>query len=207
MCGSFSSSSPTGCTTCRRFEALPGPRQQRIAQETLDIYAPIAHRLGLNSLYRDLQDLAFRSTHPFRYRTLKKAVQAARGNRREVLGRILEAANKALPEAGVQGAQVRGREKSIYAIHTKMREKHLSFAQVLDIYGMRVIVDTVPQCYLALGALHTTFKPVPGRFKDYIAIPKSTATSRCTQRWLARSAHPSSFRFARTKWSALRSQA
>jgi RelA/SpoT family (p)ppGpp synthetase len=154
------------------LEALPGPRQRRIAQETLDIYAPIAHRLGLNSLYRDLQDLAFRSTHPFRYRTLKKAVQAARGNRREVLGRILEAANKALPEAGVQGAQVQGREKSIYAIHTKMREKHLSFAQVLDIYGMRVIVDTVPQCYLALGALHTSFKPVPGRFKDYIAIPK-----------------------------------
>ena len=154
------------------LEALPAPRQRRIAQETLDIYAPIAHRLGLNSLYRDLQDLAFRSTHPFRYRTLKRAVQAARGNRREVLGRIVEAANKALPEAGVQGAQVQGREKSIYAIHTKMREKHLSFAQVLDIYGMRVIVDTVPQCYLALGALHTTFKPVPGRFKDYIAIPK-----------------------------------
>jgi len=154
------------------LEALPAPRQRRIAQETLDIYAPIAHRLGLNSLYRDLQDLAFRSTHPFRYRTLKKAVQAARGNRREVLGRILEAANKALPEAGVHGAQVQGREKSIYAIHSKMQEKHVSFAQVLDIYGMRVIVDSVPQCYLALGALHTTFKPVPGRFKDYIAIPK-----------------------------------
>jgi RelA/SpoT family (p)ppGpp synthetase len=154
------------------LESLPAPRQMRIARETLDIYAPIAHRLGLNALYRDLQDLAFRSLHPFRYRTLKKAVQAARGNRREVLGRILDSVNKALPEVGVINAQVLGREKSIFAIHSKMREKHLSFAQVLDIYGMRVIVDTVPQCYLALGALHTTFKPVPGRFKDYIAIPK-----------------------------------
>ena len=154
------------------LDALAPNRQQRIAQETIDIYAPIAHRLGLNTLYRDLQDLAFRSLHPLRYRTLKKAVQAARGNRREVLGRILDAVNKALPEAGVRGAQVQGREKSIYAIHAKMREKRLSFAQVLDIYGMRVIVDTVPQCYLALGALHTTYKPVPGRFKDYIAIPK-----------------------------------
>ena len=154
------------------LESLPGPRQTRIARETLDIYAPIAHRLGLNTLYRDLQDLAFRSLHPFRYRTLRKAVHAARGNRREVLGRILDSVNKALPEVGVVNANVQGREKSIFAIHSKMREKHLSFAQVLDIYGMRVIVDTVAQCYLALGALHTTFKPVPGRFKDYIAIPK-----------------------------------
>ncbi len=154
------------------LEALPAARQQRIARETLDIYAPIAHRLGLNSLYRNLQDLAFRSIHPLRYRTLRKAVQAARGNRREVLGRILEAVKRALGEHGVADAQVQGREKTLYAIHSKMREKHLSFAQVLDIYGMRVIVDSVPQCYMALGALHTTFKPVPGRFKDYIAIPK-----------------------------------
>jgi guanosine-3',5'-bis(diphosphate) 3'-pyrophosphohydrolase len=154
------------------LDALPGARQKRIAQETLDIYAPIAHRLGLNALYRGLQDLAFRSLRPVRYRTLKKAVQAARGNRREVLSRILESANRALSDHGVASAQVQGREKSLYAIHSKMREKRLSFAQVLDIYGMRVIVDTVPECYLALGALHTTFKPVPGRFKDYIAIPK-----------------------------------
>ena len=154
------------------LEVLPPARQQRIARETLEIYAPIAHRLGLNSLYRSLQDLSFRSLHPLRYRTLRKAVQAARGNRREVLGRILESANRSLAEHGVTNAQVQGREKSLYAIHAKMREKHLSFAQVLDIYGMRVIVDSVPQCYLALGALHTTFKPVPGRFKDYIAIPK-----------------------------------
>ncbi len=152
--------------------SLPASRQKRIARETLDIYAPIAHRLGLNALYRNLQDLAFQYLHPMRFRTLQKAVQAARGNRREVLKRIFDAVNKALPEAGVTNALVEGREKSLYAIHAKMREKHLSFAQVLDIYGMRVVVDTVPQCYLALGALHTTFKPVPGRFKDYIAIPK-----------------------------------
>jgi guanosine-3',5'-bis(diphosphate) 3'-pyrophosphohydrolase len=146
-------------------------RQRRIARETLDIYVPIAHRLGLNDLYREMQDLAFRSLHPIRYRTLHKAVQAARGNRREVLGKIVDAVNKALPEAGVN-AQVFGREKTLFAIHEKMRDKRLSFAQVLDIYGMRVVVDTAAQCYLALGALHATFKPVPGRFKDYIAIPK-----------------------------------
>jgi GTP pyrophosphokinase len=153
------------------LESISRERQRRIARETLDIYVPIAHRLGLNDLYREMQDLAFRSMHPVRYRTLHKAVQAARGNRREVLGKILDAVNKALPEAGVN-AQVYGREKTLFAIHEKMRDKRLSFAQVLDIYGMRVVVETPAQCYLALGALHATFKPVPGRFKDYIAIPK-----------------------------------
>jgi RelA/SpoT family (p)ppGpp synthetase len=153
------------------LDSLPSPRQRRIARETLEIYAPIAHRLGLNLLHRDLQDLSFRFLHPMRYRTLHKAVQAARGNRREVLGRIREGVTRALKELGIE-ADIQSREKSLYSIHNKMREKRLSFAQVLDVYGIRVIVDSVPQCYLALGALHMAFKPVPGRFKDYIAIPK-----------------------------------
>ncbi len=153
------------------LDAVPLDKQHRIARETLDIYAPIASRLGLHELFRELIDLAFKYLYPFRHRTLHKAVQAARGNRREVIGKILESVQKALPEAGVD-AEVFGREKTLYAIYSKMRDKHLSFSQVLDIYGFRVLVDTVPQCYLALGALHATYKPVPGRFKDYIAIPK-----------------------------------
>ncbi|MCO5108402.1 MAG: bifunctional (p)ppGpp synthetase/guanosine-3',5'-bis(diphosphate) 3'-pyrophosphohydrolase [Burkholderiaceae bacterium] len=153
------------------LDAVPLEKQHRIARETLDIYAPIASRLGLHELFRELVDLSFKYLHPWRHRTLQRAVQAARGNRREVIGKILETVQKTLPEAGVN-AEVFGREKTLYAIYCKMRDKRLSFSQVLDIYGFRVLVDTVPQCYLALGALHATYKPVPGRFKDYIAIPK-----------------------------------
>jgi RelA/SpoT family (p)ppGpp synthetase len=151
--------------------SLQPPRQQRIARETMEIYAPIAHRLGLNLLHRDLQDLSFRYIHPFRHRVLYKAVQAARGNRRAVLSRIRESVTRGLADFGIE-AEIQSREKSLYSIHNKMRDKRLSFAQVLDVYGIRIIVDSAAQCYLALGALHTTFKPVPGRFKDYIAIPK-----------------------------------
>ncbi len=153
------------------LDAVPLEKQHRIARETIEIYAPIASRLGLHELFRELVDLSFKYLHPWRHRTLHKAVQAARGNRREVIGKILETVQKTLPEAGVN-AEVFGREKTLYAIYRKMHDKHLSFSQVLDIYGFRVLLDTVPQCYLALGALHSTYKPVPGRFKDYIAIPK-----------------------------------
>ena len=153
------------------LEAVSPERRRRIATETIDIYAPIASRLGLYQVYNDLLDLSFKHQHPMRYRVLYKALQAARGNRREVLARILEGVQRALPEAGIN-AEIISREKSIYGIHRKMKEKSLSFSQVLDIFGFRVIVDTVPLCYLALGALHGAFKPVPGRFKDYIAIPK-----------------------------------
>jgi RelA/SpoT family (p)ppGpp synthetase len=155
----------------RTLGAVDRVKQRRIAAETLDIYAPIANRLGLNELYRELLDLSFRFQHPFRYRTLKKAVTAARGMRREGLGRIIESVQKALPEMGVQ-AEMRAREKALWAIYRKMEEKHLSFSQVMDVFGIRLVVDTLPACYLALGALHQTFKPIPGRFKDYIAIPK-----------------------------------
>ncbi|MCX8003605.1 MAG: RelA/SpoT family protein, partial [Burkholderiaceae bacterium] len=140
-------------------------------RETLDIYAPIAHRLGLNALYRELQEQSFARLHPLRYRTLQKAVLAARGNRREVLGKIFETVRKGLANAKIK-AEIQGREKTIYGIYRKMVEKHLSFSEVLDIYGLRIVVPTRADCYLALGVLHSLFKPVPGRFKDYIAIPK-----------------------------------
>lgn len=155
----------------RTLTAVTPQKACRIADETLEIYAPIANRLGLHSLYLELLDLSFRHSHPNRYAVLRKAVLAARGNRREVLGKILDATQRVLPQWGVE-AEVTGREKSLYGIYRKMREKRLSFSQVLDVYGFRIIVPTIADCYKALGALHATFKPVLGRFKDYIAIPK-----------------------------------
>jgi GTP pyrophosphokinase/guanosine-3',5'-bis(diphosphate) 3'-pyrophosphohydrolase len=156
----------------RTMEAMRPDKRRRIAIETLDIYAPIALRLGLNKLYRELQDISFRLIHPHRAEVLAKAMHAARGNRHELLSKIQDGIVAKLAAAGL-AAEVFGREKSLYSIYRKMREKHLSFSQVLDIYGFRVVVDHVPACYLALGALHSLHKPVPGKFKDYVAIPKA----------------------------------
>ncbi|MCC6923796.1 MAG: bifunctional (p)ppGpp synthetase/guanosine-3',5'-bis(diphosphate) 3'-pyrophosphohydrolase [Nitrosomonas sp.] len=153
------------------LEAMPAEKQRRISRETLEIYAPIALRLGLNNIYQELQELGFRYSYPLRYRVLIKATKAARGNRREVVGKIQDAITNKLKEAGLD-FQVSGREKHIYSIYRKMVEKQLSFSEVLDIYGFRVIVNDIPSCYVALGALHALYKPIPGKFKDYIAIPK-----------------------------------
>ena len=146
-------------------------KQQRIARETMEVYVPIAHRLGLNNIYREMQDLAFSHLHPMRYRTLAKAVKSARGNRREVVGKILEAVNQTLASAGIE-AQVFGREKTLYGIYRKMQDKNLSFSQVLDVYGFRVVVNDFTESYHTLGVLHGLYKPMPGKFKDYIAMPK-----------------------------------
>ncbi|MBV6447101.1 bifunctional (p)ppGpp synthetase/guanosine-3',5'-bis(diphosphate) 3'-pyrophosphohydrolase [Nitrosomonas sp.] len=154
------------------LEVMLPAKQRRIARETLEIYAPIAHRLGLNNIYQELQELGFRYSYPLRYRVLQKATKAARGNRREIVGKILDAINLKLKEAGLE-ADVTGREKHLYSIYMKMVEKHLSFSEVLDIYGFRVIVKDIPSCYVALGMLHSLYKPIPGKFKDYIAIPKA----------------------------------
>ncbi|MCP1120085.1 RelA/SpoT family protein [Robbsia andropogonis] len=155
----------------RTLGAVPPEKRRRVARETNDIYAPIAHRLGLNNTYRELQDLSFANYNPVRYATLFKAVKAARGNRREVVGKILESVQLALTDSKIL-AEVTGREKTIYSIYHKMREKQLSFSQVLDVYGFRVVVNDPLECYMCIGALHALYKPVPGKFKDYIAIPK-----------------------------------
>jgi RelA/SpoT family (p)ppGpp synthetase len=155
----------------RTLDAVNPDKRRRVARETLDIYAPIAHRLGLNALYRELQDLCFEAIHPNRYQVLEKAVMAARGNRREVLTRIDEQVRDALPAAGIE-SEVRGREKTLYAIYNKMVKQKKSLSNVLDIYGFRVIVRTLPECYMAMGIVHQLYRPVPGKFKDYIAIPK-----------------------------------
>lgn len=146
-------------------------KRRRIARETLEVYAPIANRLGLNTLFRELQDLAFKSIYPNRYEVLARAVKSVRGNRKEMVDKILHSLSTKLADAGVV-AEVFGRQKTLYSIYRKMIEKHLSFSQVLDLYGFRVVVDDEASCYLAMGALHALYKPLPGKFKDYLAIPK-----------------------------------
>ncbi|MDR2614080.1 MAG: HD domain-containing protein, partial [Candidatus Accumulibacter sp.] len=136
------------------MSAIRPDKRRRIAHETLEIYAPIANRLGLDNISRQLQDLSFEHIYPMRFKVLTKAVKAARGNRRELLGKILEGIHGKLDEAHIE-AGVFGREKSLYSIYRKMAEKHLSFSQVLDIYGFRIIVKDIATCYLALGALHS----------------------------------------------------
>jgi len=153
------------------MSAVRPDKRRRIARETLEIYAPIANRLGLNKLFRELQDLSFQLIYPMRARVLGRALKAARGNRRELLSRILEGLENKLRHDGI-AARVVGREKSLYSIYRKMLDKRLSFSQVLDVYGFRVLVSDIPTAYLSLGALHALYKPVPGKFKDYIAIPK-----------------------------------
>ena len=156
----------------RTLQVMHQKKRARIARETLEIYAPIAHRLGLNQLYTELQELAFRHLYPNRYNVLSKALLRARGNRREVVDKMLESIKQKLADSHLD-ATVTGREKNLYSIYKKMLEKNLSFAEVFDIYGFRVIVRDTPACYLALGALHQLYKPIPGKFKDYVAIPKA----------------------------------
>src|SRR3954469_17500347 len=157
----------------RTLGAVSPAKRRRVARETREIYAPIANRLGLNKLYQELEELSFAHLYPLRHRVLAKATRSARGNRREVIGKTQEAIKARLVDAAIESA-VNGREKHIYSTYKKMIEKHLTFSEVHDIYGFRVIVkDGIPACYLALGALHGLYKPVPGKFKDYIAIPKA----------------------------------
>jgi GTP diphosphokinase / guanosine-3',5'-bis(diphosphate) 3'-diphosphatase len=155
----------------RTIQAIAPERRQRIARETLDIYAPIAHRLGLNQTFRELQELSFECLHPWRHAALTKALLRARGHRRDIVARVEQEVQRAFAAAKIK-VQVGGREKTVYSIYRKMRQKHTSFAQVSDIFGFRIVVSTLSECYLALGVLHQLYKPVPGRFKDYIAIPK-----------------------------------
>jgi len=155
----------------RTLSDMPRSKWGRISSETLDIYAPIAHRLGLNQTYRELQDLSFRHLHPWRYATLSKAVNKSRNRRRDIVQKVQTDVDAAFTRIGMK-VRLAGREKTLYAIYQKMQFKHLSFAQVTDIYGFRVIVPGVTDCYTALGVLHQMYKPVPGKFKDHIAIAK-----------------------------------
>jgi RelA/SpoT family (p)ppGpp synthetase len=155
----------------RTLASLDVSRRKRIAQETLDIFAPVAHRLGLNPLYRELQELAFAYLKPMRYKVLVKALNNPRRERLSQIEQTQKKLYEGLKSVGIE-AQLQGRNKALYSIYRKMERKHLPFAKVNDIFGLRVIVDTEMQCYLALGATHKLFKPQPGRIKDFIALPK-----------------------------------
>ena len=155
----------------RTLSEAPREKWFRIASETLDIYAPIAYRLGLNLTYRELQNLAFRHLRPWRYAILTKAVTKARSRRRDLIQKVQREVEATFANNDMN-VKIIGREKTLYSIYKKMDEKHLSFAQVTDIYGLRVLAPSVIDCYTALGLLHQLFKPVPGRFKDHIAISK-----------------------------------
>jgi len=156
----------------RTLEAVPPEKQERIARETLDIYAPIATRLGVRAWAIELEDLAMATLYPLRYRILADAIKRRRANRKAIIEKVRDAVVAALAREGV-AAEVTGREKNVYSIFKKMQTKRLSFEQVYDIYGFRVIVDKADTCYRVLGMLHNLYKPIPGRFKDYIAIPKA----------------------------------
>ncbi|HSI43019.1 MAG TPA: bifunctional (p)ppGpp synthetase/guanosine-3',5'-bis(diphosphate) 3'-pyrophosphohydrolase [Methylotenera sp.] len=154
------------------LDAMKPEKKKRIAKETLEIYAPIANRLGLNAIYQELEDLSFQHLYPMRFRAISKAIKAARGNRKEVVSKILDAIKQQLAGLGIE-AEVSGREKHLYSVYKKMTGKTTTFSQIYDIYGFRVIVKDLSSCYLALGALHALYKPIPSKFKDYIAIPKA----------------------------------
>ncbi len=153
------------------LEVMKPAKQKRISHETLDIYAPIANRLGLNVIYQELEDLSFKYIYPNRYKVIEKAIKTARGNRKEVISKILESIKAQLADAEIE-ADVEGREKHLYSIYRKMSGKTVKLSQVNDIYGFRVLVRDTATCYLTLGSLHSLYKPIPGKFKDYIAIPK-----------------------------------
>lgn len=155
----------------RTLSDAPRNKWHRIASETLDVYAPIAHRLGLNQTYRELQDLSFRYLHPWRYAVLSKAITKARSRRRDLIHKVQADLEETFNHYGMS-VHIAGREKTLYSIYKKMDDKNLSFAQVTDIYGFRVIVPHLIDCYTALGLLHQLYKPVPGKFKDHIAISK-----------------------------------
>ncbi|WP_266170669.1 RelA/SpoT family protein [Dyella subtropica] len=156
----------------RTLGAKDAPSRRRIARETLEIYAPIAQRLGMNKFKAELQDLGFRALHPDRYRVISERIRAALGNRREAMGKI-EAALSTRLTAEHLTSRVIGRIKSPWSIYSKMRGEHKSFAQLMDVYGFRVVVDSAMSCYMGLGAVHSLYKPVDRRFKDFIAIPKA----------------------------------
>lgn len=155
----------------RTMGDMPRSKWKRISSETLEIYAPIAHRLGLNFTYRELQDLAFRFLHPWRYEVLSKALNKSRNRRRDLITRVQREVEADFVRHGMN-VRIMGREKTLYSVYRKMDNKHLSFSQVTDIYGFRIIVPELTDCYTGLGVLHQLYKPLPGKFRDYVAIPK-----------------------------------
>jgi len=159
------------CHNMQTLDALSPVKRRRIARETLEIYAPIANRLGINSIRLELQDQGFRHLYPQRYRVLERALKKAKGNQKQFIKGILQNLEQTLVKEGIE-AKVMGREKHLYSIYRKMLSKNRPLAEIVDVFGFRIIVDQADTCYRALGIVHSLYKPMPGRFKDYIAIPR-----------------------------------
>jgi guanosine-3',5'-bis(diphosphate) 3'-pyrophosphohydrolase len=155
----------------RTLGAMPPARRRAIARETLEIFAPIANRLGINSIKSELEELGFKSLYPGRYRIIEKALKKARGNQKQFIGKILENIQTSLKKANIAG-RAEGREKHLYSVYQKMRRKSASLAEIIDVFGFRIVCDSVDTCYRVLGIVHGLYRPMPGRFKDYIAIPR-----------------------------------
>lgn len=155
----------------RTLQVLSPAKRRRIARETLDIYAPIAQRLGINDIKIEFEELGFAAMYPVRYELMKKARAAARGPRREIVDEIKDSIEVRLEKEGIT-SEVAGREKHLWSIYQKMKAKKKSFREIMDVFAFRIVVDSVDDCYRTLGVVHNLFKPVPGEFKDYIAIPK-----------------------------------
>ncbi|HSN70916.1 MAG TPA: bifunctional (p)ppGpp synthetase/guanosine-3',5'-bis(diphosphate) 3'-pyrophosphohydrolase, partial [Steroidobacteraceae bacterium] len=155
----------------RTLGAMPPAKRRAIARETLEIYAPIANRLGIHTIKTELEELGFKSLYPRRYRVIEKALKRSVGNQKQFVGKIAQNIGTALGKAGIEG-RVDGREKHLYSIYQKMRKKGHSLGEIVDVFGFRIVVDSVDTCYRALGIVHSLYKPMPGRFKDYIAIPR-----------------------------------
>lgn len=156
----------------RTLAALKPEKRRRIARETLEVYAPIALRLGVNTIRLELEELGFATLYPMRYRILNEQINKARGHRKEIITKIRTALKRRMRQEKVPG-QILGREKHLYGIYMKMKDQHLSFSDVYDVYAFRLIVDDIDTCYRTIGTVHNLYKPVPGKFKDYIAIPKA----------------------------------
>jgi guanosine-3',5'-bis(diphosphate) 3'-pyrophosphohydrolase len=156
----------------RTLGAMRADKRRRIARETLEIYAPIANRLGMNRVRLELEELGFAALYPLRYRVIAERMKKSRGNRKEIVSKIENSIMERMKQEGLNG-QVIGREKHLYGIYKKMKEKQVQFNDIMDVYAFRIIVGSVDMCYRVLGAVHNLYKPVPGRFKDYIAIPKA----------------------------------
>lgn len=156
----------------RTLRHMPAPKRRKIARETLEIYAPIAYRLGMHKFRLELEELGFAALYPMRYRILNEAVRKASGNRSDLLNKIEQTLTERLDQEKII-YRIQGREKHLYSLYSKMKRNHLSFNEVFDLFALRLIVDQVDTCYRALGVVHNTFKPINKKFKDYIAIPKS----------------------------------
>jgi len=155
----------------RTLGAVPPAKRRTVARETLEIYAPIANRLGIHSVKSELEELGFKALYPGRYRIIEKALKKARGNQKQFVGKIADNLRGAIDKAGIKG-RVEGREKHLYSVYQKMRRNRAPLTSIVDVFGFRIVVDSIDTCYRALGLVHGLYRPMPGRFKDYIAIPR-----------------------------------